>query len=209
MRWGDLKESIADIYDLDEDTEERLVLQYHLPVGNQGKTQCNYITSDSIRLTRESIERFQYKLMVRFEKGDERTVDCSCDSDFMLKMMPQVGNAIRQRYRENGVSDDVEIILVMDNAGGHGKNDVVEKYKRDLLRDYNVRIWHQQPRTPESNMLDLGVWMHVQSKVKEEHFGMRVHRDVLWKTMQDAWWKHMKQQALTNVLSNFVIEKLQ
>jgi hypothetical protein len=27
--------------------------------------------------------------------------------------------------------------------------------------------------------------------------------------MQDAWWKHMKQQALTNVLSNFVIEKLQ
>ena len=131
-------------------------------------------------------------------------MDCSCDSDFMLKIMPRVGNAIRQRYRENGVSDDIEIILGMDNAGGHGKNDVVEKYKRDLLRDYNVRIWHQQPRTPESNMLDLGVWMHVQSKVKEEHFGMRVHRDVLWKTMQDAWWKHMKQQALTNVYNRLL-----
>jgi hypothetical protein len=142
--------------------------------------------------------------MVRFEKGDEHTVDCSCDSDCMLKIMPQVGDAIRQRYRENGVSDGVEIILVMDNAGGHSKNDVVEKYKQDLLRHYNVRIWHQQPRTPESNMLDLGVWMHVQSTVEAEHFGMRVHRDVLWKTMQDAWWKHMKQQALINVYNQLL-----
>ena len=33
---------------------------------------------------------------------------------------------------------------------------------------------------------------------------MRVHRDVLWKTMQEAWWKHMKQQALTNVYNQLL-----
>ena len=44
----------------------------------------------------------------------------------------------------------------------------------------------------------------MQSKVEEEHFGMRVHRDVLWKTMQDAWWKHMKQQALISVYNQLL-----
>ena len=63
----------------------------------------------------------------------------------------------------------------------------------------NVIIIHQRPRMPESNMLDLGVWMHLQHHlVKLTHIRKRCTLKALWESMANAWGT-ISQQALTNV----------
>ena len=64
-------------------------------------------------------------------------------------------------------SDDVTH-LMMDNAGGHGSNEAVEKYTEDLKNKYKIEIIQQVPRSPETNVLDLGIWMSLQSAVEKE-----------------------------------------
>ena len=71
------------------------------------------------------------------------------------------------------VEPDIPIYLYMDNAGGHGKKHVVEKYVATLKDDYNVIIRHQRPRSPATNMLDLGVWMALQNVVEKLHFRLQ------------------------------------
>ena len=125
--------------------------------------------------------------MVRYNKGDEREEDCSCDSEFMRSTMDEVGAAIRGRYEANGVRAEEVIYLVMDNAGGHGTDDCWDEYIACLRDKYNIEIIRQQPRTPESNMLDLGVWMHMQFKLEENHFGLHSEVNALWRSMEAAW----------------------
>jgi hypothetical protein len=56
----------------------------------------------------------------------------------------------------------------MDNAGGHGTNDAKLQYI-DLLKAFKVEVIWQVPRSPETNMLDLGVWMSIQCSVMNVH----------------------------------------
>ena len=90
------------------------------------------------------------------------------------------------------------IYLIVDNAGRHGKDEVVKAYKDDLARTWNVIIIHQRPRTPESNVLDLGVWMHLQYLVELAHIRKRCTLEALWESMNYAWGT-ISQQALTNM----------
>ena len=55
--------------------------------------------------------------------------------------------------------------MYLDNAGGHGTKEVVSAYVKALKDDYNVECVHQQPRSPATNMLDLGIWMAFQNVV--------------------------------------------
>jgi hypothetical protein len=64
-----------------------------------------------------------FELVARYNKGELREVDCSCDSEFMLSVMDDVGKAICEAY--SNIPFDEAIYLFMDNAGGHGKKDVV------------------------------------------------------------------------------------
>ena len=50
---------------------------------------------------------------------------------------------------------------MMDNAGGHGSNEAVEKYTEDLKNKYKIEIIQQVPRSPETNVLDLGICLDV------------------------------------------------
>ena len=75
-----------------------------------------------------------YTLMVRNSAGDKRMVNNTCDSEFMDDVMPDVGKAIREAY--HWVPRDIPIYLYMDNAGGHGKKHVVEKYVATLKNDH-------------------------------------------------------------------------
>lgn len=52
----------------------------------------------------------------------------------------------------------------MDNTGGHGTNEAKEKYTK-ILKLFHIEIIWQVPRSPETNMLDLGCWMSIQSAV--------------------------------------------
>ena len=141
-------------------------------------------------------------IKVDCDNCDYGSVDCSsCDSDFMMSVMDDVGKSIRDAYSR--VPPEDVIYLGMDNAGGHGKKDIIKEYEQLLKNKYNIIILWQQPRTPESNMLDLGIWMHLQSLVEEKHFGKRVHAESLWKTMQSAW-DLISAQALTNVYARWI-----
>ena len=53
--------------------------------------------------------------------------------------------------------------------------------------DYNVVLIHQVPNSPETNLLDLGVWRAVQSKVEKLCWRKRQDPDVLAKTVEAAW----------------------
>ena len=138
----------------------------------------------------------KYQLVVRMEKGDLREEDCSCDSKFMAKTMPEVGAAIRAKYA--GVPRHIPIYLFLDNAGGHGTDEVVAKYVADLKKDFNVICIHQRPRSPATNMLDLGIWMALQSVVEKLHHGQRQHLDALCNTVMKAWGE-LEAVKLTNV----------
>ncbi len=48
-------------------------------------------------------------------------------------------------------------------------------------------------------MLDLGVWMSIQSAVMKTHYGRRCHHDALAKSVEDAWNGYLSQEAFYNV----------
>ena len=86
----------------------------------------------------------------------------------------------------------------MDNAGGHGTNDTIKTYT-DGLKEFNVEIIWQVPRSPETNMLDLGVWMSIQNAVERMHRGQRFAHDALAKSIKDTWQSYLSTTAFSNV----------
>ena len=104
--------------------------------------------------------------------------------------------AIREAY--HFVDAATPIFLYLDNAGGHGTDDCVTKYVKMLKDDHNVICVHQRPRSPATNMLDLGVWMAFQKVVEKIHAGKVKERDALARTVEDAW-REMDPVKLTNV----------
>jgi hypothetical protein len=94
------------------------------------------------------------------QPGDIVDEDITCNSEFMLDIMPRIGMEIREKY--HWVPRGESVYLVMDNAGGHGTDDAKLAYTEDLLKWKIVIIW-QIPMSPATNMLDLGVWMTLES----------------------------------------------
>jgi hypothetical protein len=87
----------------------------------------------------------------------------------------------------------------MDNAGGHGTNDATARYTRLLWDEYKVEVIWQVPRSPETNMLDLGIWMSIQAAVTRVHHKRRCHPDALARSVQDAWDNYLSPNAFKNV----------
>ena len=59
-----------------------------------------------------------------------------------------------------------EYYIVMDNIGGHGTNDHILIYLRNLKEKDNVVIIFQIPRSLYTNVIDLRVWMRLQAAVE-------------------------------------------
>lgn len=110
-------------------------------------------------------------------KGTTFVQDTMCDSKCMLDHIHKIGMAIRNSYL--WVKMEVPIFLVMDNAGGHETNDAKREYKQILLDKHNIIIDWQIPNLPETNMLDLGIWMTVQSSVEYIHKNLVMKNDIL------------------------------
>ena len=109
------------------------------------------------------------------------------------------------RTRENSgchVRADVPIFLYLDNAGGHGTDDCVAEYVKILKDDYNVICIHQRPRSPATNMLDLGIWMAFQNVVEKLHFGCMKEPHALARTVNKAW-EELEPVKLTNVFNRW------
>ena len=101
---------IGEFYDLDDAFIYQLVFVYRVYVGNIGNTELRYLTNDDIifgtmfcnnkditvpkvALTIED----NIKLLVRTPRGAIVEEDCLCDSKCMLKVMVQVGKAMREK----------------------------------------------------------------------------------------------------------------
>jgi hypothetical protein len=49
---------------------------------------------------------------------------------------------------------------------GHESNEAKDGYEKRLIEKSNIEIVWQVPNSPETNMLDLGAWMCIQSFVE-------------------------------------------
>ena len=109
----------------------------------------------------------QLQLVVQMPKGTDTQVDVTCNSEFMLQCVREIGRSIRAKYHNVPLS--TPIYLVLDNAGGHGTKDCKRKFMRILCRKYNVLCIWQVSCGPDTNMLDLGAWTAVQAEVEERY----------------------------------------
>ncbi|GFH50774.1 predicted protein [Chaetoceros tenuissimus] len=92
----------------------------------------------------------------------------------------------------------IEILLVIDNASGHGTKETIETYREFLLEHYNIVLHHQTPRSPGHNQFDLGIWCSIQSWVEKLLTRCRHDADVLWTQVEKAW-KSMTYETLEKV----------
>eukprot|EP00797_Seminavis_robusta_P036758 Sro94_g048770.2 (261) ;mRNA; f:2271-3053 len=131
-------------------------------------------------------------------KGDWYEKDTTCDSEWMKVHMLEMGKAIREAYW--WVADSQEIELVMENAGGHGTKDCIEEYEKALKEKFNVKVIHQVPRSPETNLLDLGIWCGLQHYVETVHRKKtKTSTDALARTVINAWSRYNSFESFANV----------
>ena len=85
----------------------------------------------------------------------------------------------------------------MDNAGGHGTNDAIKKYQANLLDKYNIEIIFQVPRSPYTNVLDLGVWSALQAAVERQHYLKRCTTNALVNSVMETWTEGQLDHTIT------------
>ena len=96
------------------------------------------------------------------------------------------------------LSIDFTIFLFLDSAGGQGTGEIVDRYVRMLVNDYTLICIHQRPRSPTTNMLDIEVWMALQSVVEKLHHDQRQELNALCSTIEKAR-EELDMVKLTNV----------
>ena len=177
MTCMELLDNIADHFDLDEDISDNLRIRY--------KQRGKWIEVDEDTKYADFKDKPDLILQVCRARGTEHEKDVTCDSDFMRKHVLSIGESIRNKM--DWVDHHKTIYLIMDNAGGHGTKDAIAEYVQDLKDDHNIEIIWQVPRSPETNLLDLGVWNSLQSHVDKEHRGTKQATAVLARTIERTW----------------------
>ena len=95
-------------------------------------------------------------LHVHHGEGTKHMSDVTCNSGFMRQHMILIGAKIREKM--HFVPNKKPIYLIMDNAGGHGTKDTIEKCVNVLRKIHNIIVLWQIPQSPKKNLLDLGIW---------------------------------------------------
>ena len=62
----------------------------------------------------------------------------------------------------------------------------IEKYVNVLKNKFDIEIIFQVPRSPYTNVLDLGVWCALQARVEKERFDKRYEVNALSNTVEDT-----------------------
>ena len=108
------------------------------------------------------------KIHVRVERRTDVEKDVNCDTSFMMCSIHKIGKSIRVKMDSVPVWEPIHLFI--DNAGGHGTNKGKEEYEKILYKDYLVILeWQEVPNSPETNELDLGAWISIQSVVEKLH----------------------------------------
>ena len=189
---SELRDWLWNEYGLAEEIVNRIVLSYRTFKNKRGggthsKSSPIYISDENTLISSILSQTFNRHensepclltlddlcFQVEYLPGDTRVEDCTCDSAFMLDVLiNEAGPAIRDKFKylEEGKppgSPTEVLYLQMDNAGGHGTNEAKEQYKQQMLAKYNIIVEFQPPRSPELNLLDLGLWVSMQSAVEK------------------------------------------
>ena len=141
------------------------------------------------------------KLLVRKPRGTMVVKDVNCNSTFMLETIREIVTAVCSKFHY--LDPFVPIHLFMDNAGGHGTKAVKEEYTEILKNEFNTIVQWQPPNSPELNLLDLGVWVALQSVVEKVHRGKLVNRKLLAETVYEAF-GNMDEAVLRNVYRHWL-----
>lgn len=213
---SDFLSVIQNIYGIEDDVAQDLVFTYNSlsvtkKTGDLKHKLVKLTGADSKPLLKNRKIRYLNKegvmcerplslndltLKVSPQKGRAVERDISCDSSFMMDHIRSIGTAIRDTY--SFVPQDHPIHLFMDNAGGHGKNEIKAKYEKILKEEFGIEIVWQVPNSPETNMLDLGVWVALQSLVENLHKGKVMQADELARSVMTAFSK-ISASILTRV----------
>lgn len=125
-------------------------------------------------------------LHVLRREGEPYVVDTTCDGSWMRTFLEdELGPAIRRAM--HWVPRTQVIRLQMDNAGGHGKKSDIDYYISMLKSKFNIQVVFQPPNSPETNVLDLGIWRSMQAQVDALARSTRQNLDALDATCQNAW----------------------
>ena len=189
---------VAEMYELEPNILERMQLKFRPKESANWKRLHDNNTIDSYKLANGiGITVHDISLEVYYTAGEEVTKDVNCDSKFMLDSMDEIGESIREKM--SWVPLTTTIILFMDNAGGHGTDNAVKQYTQHLLHRYRIQIVQQVPRSPETNLLDLGIWRSIQSAVENEHRLKRYEANALARSVERAWNHRLKPTVFQNV----------
>jgi hypothetical protein len=187
---------MRDVYGLDDDIVDRLVVRYD-EYTSTGTKKIKRVKAgeyegallDVSMMDKDGVLRLltldDVKLYVEIEAGTSYQADVTCDSAFMLQSTREIGENIRAKF--HWVPMDTPITLFMDNAGGHGTDEAKNEYIRILHEEFNVSVEWQVPNSPETNLLDLGGWVTIQSLVEWLHRQRLMNADVLAGTVLEAW----------------------
>jgi hypothetical protein len=200
MSLQELVMHIAEAYLLDDFIKERIVLSYHT-YTKSGKTKkverihqnendnLPTISNNRIVINEQGIERpptlNDLTMHDEYHPGNTVENDITCDSSFMLKIIEDVAHSICESF--HWVALDKPIHLFMDNAGGHGSDEAKNEYVSILFFKFNILVIWQIPNSPETNMLDLGVWGTIQEMVEYLHRQRCMDVDVLAKSVEEAF----------------------
>ena len=89
----------------------------------------------------------------------------------------------------------------MDNAGGHGTDNAIIECTNVLKEKHNIEIIHQVPRSPYTNLLDLGVWCSLQAQVEKEHHMKRTDVECLVNSVHRVWEHRGNTSGLDDVIT--------
>ena len=73
------------------------------------------------------------------------------------------------------------------------------EYTATLKDEYNIQIVHQIPQSPDTNVLDLGIWMSLQSAVEKTHRLQRGDKDALHQSVMKVWKDVASEEAFVKV----------
>jgi hypothetical protein len=198
-----LLDIISEAFDL-HDIRQKLTLRAQLESGKWvSMKESEDIDAFLFKHFEEDASIGKVELGVEYRKGEKKVEDVSCDSKYMLNVMKEiVGPAIRNAF--HWADKDETIYLVMDNAGGHGTDEAIEQYTKYLWEEHKIEIIWQVPRSPETNMLDLGLWRSIQSAVEKVHAFKVYDADALARSAEKAWRNRLQSGVFERVFQRLL-----
>ena len=146
----------------------------------------------------------EYFIRVQSKKGDTLLKDTNVDGAYMAKVLEEkIGPAIRSAYRAAGATMSDPIYCQLDNAGGHGSDEVINAYTQMMKDKFNIILLFQSPSSPDFNALDRGVWMCAQAAAAKLARDKRRDLSALHECVMTAW-QGMDHNAITNICDSVV-----